>query len=95
VLGIFLQLSFDVGVVTIFGRQLDRRFKEELRRNYFVVEKGYNSFPNHLPGTRYQKAVLVSTNIENSFFIYIYIVKTLKNERNEPIALNPSFLGNN
>lgn len=94
-LGIFLQLSFDVGVVTIFGRQLDRRFKEELRRNYFVVEKGYNSFPNHLPGTRYQKAVLVSTNIENSFFIYIYIVKTLKNERNEPIALNPSFLGNN
>jgi hypothetical protein len=73
VLGIFLQLSFDVGVVTIFGRQLDRRFKEELRRNYFVVEKGYNSFPNHLPGTRYQKAILVSTDIENSFFIYIYI----------------------
>ncbi|TVU05559.1 hypothetical protein EJB05_48725 [Eragrostis curvula] len=51
------RLSFDVGVVTIFGRRLDRGFKEELRRNYFVVERGYNSFPNRLPGSRYQKAI--------------------------------------
>ncbi|GJN15972.1 hypothetical protein PR202_gb02921 [Eleusine coracana subsp. coracana] len=51
------RLSFDVGVVTIFGRRLDQRLKEELRKNYFVVEKGYNSFPNSLPGSRYQKAI--------------------------------------
>ncbi|XP_062192913.1 abscisic acid 8'-hydroxylase 3-like [Phragmites australis] len=51
------RLTFDVGVVTIFGRRLDGRFKDELRRNYFVVEKGYNSFPNPLPGTRYHKAI--------------------------------------
>uniref|UniRef100_A0A0A9DWV6 Uncharacterized protein n=1 Tax=Arundo donax TaxID=35708 RepID=A0A0A9DWV6_ARUDO len=51
------RLTFDVGAVTIFGRRLDGRFKEELRRNYFIVEKGYNSFPNPLPGTHYHKAV--------------------------------------
>lgn len=62
------QLSFDVGVVTIFGRRLDQRFKEELRKNYFVVEKGYNSFPNCLPGSRYQKAIQVCTYKEDSFF---------------------------
>uniref|UniRef100_A0A453KZ23 Abscisic acid 8'-hydroxylase 4 n=1 Tax=Aegilops tauschii subsp. strangulata TaxID=200361 RepID=A0A453KZ23_AEGTS len=51
------RLSFDVGIVTIFGGRLDERRKEELRRNYAVVEKGYNSFPNSFPGTLYYKAI--------------------------------------
>ncbi|TVU09805.1 hypothetical protein EJB05_43301 [Eragrostis curvula] len=50
------RLSFDVGIVTIFGGQLDERRKAELRKNYSIVEKGYNSFPNSLPGTLYYKA---------------------------------------
>lgn len=56
----FRQLSFDVGIVTIFGGRLDEGWKEELRRNYGVVEKGYNSFPNSFPGTLYHKAIQVS-----------------------------------
>ena len=55
----FPQLSFDVGIVMIFGGRLDERRKEELRRNYAVVEKGYNSFPNSFPGTLYYKALQV------------------------------------
>ncbi|KAL5231607.1 hypothetical protein ABZP36_030383 [Zizania latifolia] len=51
------RLSFDVGIVTIFGGQLDGRYKEELRTNYSVVEKGYNCFPNRFPGTLYHKAI--------------------------------------
>uniref|UniRef100_A0ACD5Y4I0 Uncharacterized protein n=1 Tax=Avena sativa TaxID=4498 RepID=A0ACD5Y4I0_AVESA len=51
------RLSFDVGIVTIFGGRLDERRKEELRRNYAVVERGYNSFPNSFPGTLYYKAI--------------------------------------
>lgn len=50
-------LSFDVGIVTIFGGRLDERRKAELRKNYSVVEKGYNSFPNSLPGTLHYKAM--------------------------------------
>ncbi|XP_062194557.1 abscisic acid 8'-hydroxylase 3-like [Phragmites australis] len=51
------RLSFDVGIVTIFGGQLDDRRKAELRKNYSIVEKGYNSFPNSFPGTLYYKAI--------------------------------------
>jgi len=43
------------------GGRLDERRKAELRKNYSIVEKGYNSFPNSLPGTLYYKAMQVST----------------------------------
>ncbi|KAJ1289954.1 hypothetical protein BS78_02G204200 [Paspalum vaginatum] len=51
------RLSFEVGIVTIFGGRLDERRKAEMRKNYSIVEKGYNSFPNSLPGTLYYKAM--------------------------------------
>ena len=54
------QLTFDVGVVTIFGRRMAEHVKEELRRNYFTVERGYNSFPIPVvPWTRYSQAIKV------------------------------------
>jgi len=43
------------------GGRLDERRKAELRKNYSIVDKGYNSFPNSLPGTLYYKAMQVST----------------------------------
>ncbi|KAK1607483.1 hypothetical protein QYE76_031156 [Lolium multiflorum] len=55
------RLTFEVGITTIFGGLLDDRHKEELRRNYSVVEKGYNCFPSRIPGTLYYRAVQVST----------------------------------
>uniref|UniRef100_A0ACD5ZUD1 Uncharacterized protein n=1 Tax=Avena sativa TaxID=4498 RepID=A0ACD5ZUD1_AVESA len=51
------RLSFEVGITTIFGGLLDSRHKEDLRRNYSVVEKGYNCFPNRIPGTLFYRAV--------------------------------------
>ncbi|KAK6130883.1 hypothetical protein DH2020_035358 [Rehmannia glutinosa] len=50
------KLSFEVGIIAIFGH-LEPHYKEELKKNYFIVDKGYNSFPTNLPGTRYNKAV--------------------------------------
>ncbi|XP_058089505.1 abscisic acid 8'-hydroxylase 4-like [Magnolia sinica] len=50
------KLSFDVGILCIFGR-LDARYKEQLKKNYFIVDNGYNSFPTNIPGTAYNKAV--------------------------------------
>lgn len=58
---IYLQLTFDVGVVTIFGRRLADHVKEKLRENYLIVEKGYNSFPNPVPFTSYSQAIKVRT----------------------------------
>ncbi|PIN25264.1 Cytochrome P450 CYP4/CYP19/CYP26 subfamily [Handroanthus impetiginosus] len=49
------KLSFEVGILAVFGH-LEAHYKDELKKNYAVVERGYNSFPTNLPGTRYQKA---------------------------------------
>lgn len=51
------KFTFEVGILAIFG-QLDAKYKEELSKNYSIVEKGYNSFPTKLPGTAYYKAMV-------------------------------------
>ncbi|XP_078444445.1 abscisic acid 8'-hydroxylase 3-like [Wolffia australiana] len=51
------KLSFEVGILAIFGRGLGKQCKEELTECYCVAVKGYNSFPNRFPGTPYSKAV--------------------------------------
>ncbi|KAG0503733.1 hypothetical protein HPP92_003805 [Vanilla planifolia] len=51
------KLSFDMGILTIFGGHLDKYRRDELKKNYFVVDKGYNSLPNKFPGTLYNKAI--------------------------------------
>ncbi|GLT58940.1 hypothetical protein SLA2020_317950 [Shorea laevis] len=50
------KFSFEVGILIVFGH-LETHYREELRKNYFKVEKGYNSFPTNLPGTPYRKAL--------------------------------------
>ncbi|XAR61887.1 (+)-abscisic acid 8'-hydroxylase [Bertholletia excelsa] len=50
------KFSFEVGILAIFGR-LEAGYREELKRNYSIVEKGYNSFPTRIPGTSYKKAL--------------------------------------
>lgn len=51
------KFSFEVGILAIFGH-LEADYKEELKKNYRIVEKGYNSFPTKLPGTPHKKALL-------------------------------------
>ncbi|XP_055835968.1 abscisic acid 8'-hydroxylase CYP707A1 [Solanum dulcamara] len=50
------KFSFEVGILAIFGR-LDNHVKEELKKNYSIVDKGYNSFPTKFPGSPYRKAL--------------------------------------
>ncbi|XP_062091746.1 abscisic acid 8'-hydroxylase CYP707A1-like [Humulus lupulus] len=51
------KLSFEVGILSIFGH-LESNVTEELKKNYSIVDKGYNSFPTNIPGTLYKKALL-------------------------------------
>lgn len=53
-----LQLSFEVGILTIFGHLKDNH-RGELKKNYLIVDKGYNSFSTNIPGTPYKKALQV------------------------------------
>lgn len=52
------QFAFEVGVLLVFGH-LNEKYREELKENYCIVDKGYNSFPSNLPGTAYNKAIVV------------------------------------
>lgn len=64
-------MSFEVGIVTIFGGRLDERHKEGLRKNYAVVEKGYNCFPNRIPGSLYYRALqVINERTHFSYTIY-------------------------
>lgn len=53
------QLSFEVGILSIFGC-LDDSYRQILKENYSILDKGYNSFPTMVPGTAYLRAMLVS-----------------------------------
>ncbi|EPS65063.1 hypothetical protein M569_09716, partial [Genlisea aurea] len=50
------KFSFRIGILAVFG-ELEDRHKEEIEENYFILDKGYNSFPVNIPGTRYRKAL--------------------------------------
>ncbi|PHU18896.1 Abscisic acid 8'-hydroxylase 3 [Capsicum chinense] len=50
------KFSFEVGILAIFGR-LEVHVKEELKKNYSIVDKGYNCFPTNVPGSPYRKAL--------------------------------------
>ncbi|XP_062002946.1 abscisic acid 8'-hydroxylase 4-like isoform X1 [Rosa rugosa] len=51
------KFTFDVAALFIFGR-LNTHYKEQLKKNYFTLDKGYNCFPINLPGSSYNKSVL-------------------------------------
>ncbi|KAK6805696.1 hypothetical protein RDI58_003481 [Solanum bulbocastanum] len=69
------KFSFEVGILAIFGH-LDAKYKEELNKNYSIVEKGYNSFPTNLPGTASYKAMVARRKLNQ-------ILREIISERKE------------
>ncbi|PNX83930.1 abscisic acid 8 -hydroxylase 4-like protein, partial [Trifolium pratense] len=67
--------SFEVGILKIFGN-LEPRLREELKKNYWIVDNGYNSFPTQIPGTQYKKALLARKRLGS-------ILKEIISERKE------------
>ncbi|KAK4801348.1 hypothetical protein SAY86_021835 [Trapa natans] len=55
----FLELktySFNVALLSIFGKD-EMTYREDLKRCYYILEKGYNSMPINLPGTLFHKSM--------------------------------------
>lgn len=69
----------------IFGR-LEARYREELKKNYFIVDKGYNSFPTNIPGTPYRKALQARKRLSK-------ILSDIISERKEKKLLEKDLLG--
>ncbi|ONH91596.1 hypothetical protein PRUPE_8G125800 [Prunus persica] len=79
------RFSFDVGFLAIFG-QLDDTYRERLKENYCIVDKGYNSFPTKIPGTAYHKALLARKRLGQ-------ILSQIICERKEKKTLQKDLLG--
>ncbi|XP_057480165.1 abscisic acid 8'-hydroxylase CYP707A2-like [Actinidia eriantha] len=48
--------AFDVALLSILGKD-DVLYREDLKRFYYILEKGYNSMPINLPGTLFNKSM--------------------------------------
>ncbi|KAG2704199.1 hypothetical protein I3760_06G173700 [Carya illinoinensis] len=79
------KFSFDVGILSIFG-QLEGKYREKLKENYCIVDKGYNSFPTKMPGTAYAKALSARKRLSQ-------IVSKIICEREEKKLLEKDLLG--
>ncbi|XP_050227056.1 abscisic acid 8'-hydroxylase CYP707A1-like [Mercurialis annua] len=79
------KFSFEVGILAIFGN-LESRYREELKKNYSRVDKGYNSFPTGLPGTPYRKALMARKRLSK-------ILGEIISERKEKKLLDNDLLG--
>nr|POE70254.1 abscisic acid 8'-hydroxylase 3 [Quercus suber] len=76
------QFTFDVAVLSIFG-DLDSPIKEKLRKNYCILDKGYNSFPLSLPGTSYNTSVSARKRIGQILFEIIRVRKEMNSVQND------------
>ncbi|OAY22925.1 abscisic acid 8'-hydroxylase CYP707A1 [Manihot esculenta] len=79
------KFSFEVGILAIFGH-LESHYREELKKNYRIVDKGYNSFPTSLPGTSYKKALSARKELSK-------ILSDIISERKEKRLLEKNLLG--
>ncbi|KAG2666349.1 hypothetical protein I3760_15G054300 [Carya illinoinensis] len=79
------KFSFEVGILAIFGH-LDSHYRDELKKNYCLVDQGYNSFPISIPGTSYKKAHLARKRLTN-------ILGDIICERKEKKSLEKDLLG--
>ncbi|KAL8541387.1 hypothetical protein ACS0TY_002592 [Phlomoides rotata] len=80
-----MYFSFEVGILAIVGH-LDKQRKEELKNNYCILDKGYNSFPTNLPGTPYHKALMARRRLSG-------ILEEIISERKEKKMLENDLLG--
>ncbi|XP_048431292.1 abscisic acid 8'-hydroxylase 4 isoform X4 [Pyrus x bretschneideri] len=79
------KFTFDVAVLFIFGH-LNNHYKEMLKKNYYTLDKGYNSFPTKLPGTLYNKSVLARRRLS-------LILGEIIKERKEKSLVRKDLLG--
>lgn len=51
-----LQYAFNVALLSILGKD-EVLYREDLKKCYYELEKGYNSMPINIPGTLFHKAM--------------------------------------
>ncbi|KAK7360460.1 hypothetical protein VNO77_02454 [Canavalia gladiata] len=81
--------TFNVALLSIFGKD-EILYREDLKRCYYTLEKGYNSMPINLPGTLFHKAMKARKELAQ---ILAQIISTRRNMNQEYNDLLGSFMG--
>ncbi|KAF5936035.1 hypothetical protein HYC85_027164 [Camellia sinensis] len=73
--------TFNVALLSIFGKD-EVLYREELKRCYYILEKGYNSMPINLPGTLFHKSMKARKELAQILAKILSIRKQMKHDHN-------------
>ncbi|CAA0838835.1 Abscisic acid 8-hydroxylase 1 [Striga hermonthica] len=83
--------TFNVALLSIFGKD-EILYREDLKRCYHEVEKGYNSMAVNLPGTLFHKAMKARKELAKMLAKIITVRREMKQSYNDLLG---SFMGDN
>ncbi|KAF8412904.1 hypothetical protein HHK36_000876 [Tetracentron sinense] len=81
--------TFNVALLSIFGKD-EVLYREELKRCYYTLEKGYNSMPINLPGTLFRKSMKARKELAQILAKILCSRRQMKRESKDLIG---SFMG--
>ncbi|KAI8547179.1 hypothetical protein RHMOL_Rhmol07G0175000 [Rhododendron molle] len=81
--------AFNVALLSILGKD-GVLYREELKSCYYILEKGYNSMPIHLPGTLFHKSMKARKELAQILAKIISIRREMKNNHTDLLG---SFMG--
>ncbi|KAK9277116.1 hypothetical protein L1049_006655 [Liquidambar formosana] len=81
--------TFNVALLSIFGKD-EIPHRDDLKRCYYILEKGYNSMPINLPGTLFHKSMKARKELAQ---ILAKILSTRRQMRYNSNDLLGSFMG--
>ncbi|KAH7519151.1 hypothetical protein FEM48_Zijuj08G0005300 [Ziziphus jujuba var. spinosa] len=81
--------TFNVALLSIFGKD-EVMYREDLKRCYYILEKGYNSMPINLPGTLFHKSMKARKELAQ---ILAKILSTRRQMKHDQKDLLGSFMG--
>ncbi|KAJ9707694.1 hypothetical protein PVL29_002645 [Vitis rotundifolia] len=81
--------TFNVALLSIFGKD-EILYREELKRCYYILEKGYNSMPINIPGTLFNKSMKARKELAQ---ILAKILSTRRQANGDHNDLLGSFMG--
>ena len=88
---LFWQYTFNVALLTILGTD-EMKYREDLKRCYYILEKGYNSMPINLPGTLFNKSMKARKELAQ-ILAQIISARRENNTNKDRHDLLASFLG--
>ncbi|OAY45663.1 abscisic acid 8'-hydroxylase CYP707A2 [Manihot esculenta] len=81
--------SFNVALLSIFGKD-EFLYREDLKRCYYILEKGYNSMPINLPGTLFNKSMKARKELAQILAKILSTRRQMKLQQNDLLG---SFMG--